>query len=380
MPEATTPSSLLRSGLAGLERTVQTSPVGPPLRRLRSRQLDATVGRALRNRRGCALVTQIAYRTLLGRPPHRHEIAAAWSAVAGGASFTELVETIEQHPEARQRALARGTVALRDTLQERLSERPTATTGPRLVFLHIMKVGGSSLSDMVRRLVPTDRVRMHVFLDDLVLLPPQLLGQLALIGGHIPYEALPLIPGPYSTLTVLRDPYSRTLSHFAHLRDTRPAHRELTLDRFLHDEEFAALSTNYQARQLVHEIDVPGAWYRYSPIERCRAVGGDPEDDYPLQSLFDSAPLEIDDEDLFDQARKSLDSIDHVGITEALDETAASISRLFGAAPQPLPHLNSSTPLDPSELDTRLRRLIDERTAVDRELYELAAIRARSGS
>ena len=39
-----------------------------------------------------------------------------------------------------------------------------------------------------------------------------------------------------------------------------------------------------------------------------------------------------------------------------------------------------TSPNDPSELDTRLRRLIDERTAVDRELYELAAVRARSGS
>jgi hypothetical protein len=245
-----------------------------------------------------------------------------------------------------------------------------------LVFLHIMKVGGSSLTDLVRRLVAPERVRMHVFLDDLVLLPRPLLAQMSLIGGHIPYEGLSLIPGPYSTMTVLRDPYTRTLSHFTHLRQVRPTHRNLSLEQFVFDEQFASLSSNYQARQLVHEIDLGGAWVRYSPPLRCVQAGGDPHDDHPLQSVFDSAPLELSDEQLADQAEKSLAAINYVGITERLDETAHAISRLFGARSRPLPRLNTSPPIDPSEIDARIRRRIDQQTEVDRYLYEIAAARA----
>jgi hypothetical protein len=367
----------LRNTLARFETSVQSSAAGPTLRRLRAVHLDQGVARAAESRRGAAVIAQLLYRTLVGRPPHRRELKQARERLASGDPVTDLIEDIQQSQDALDWAIQRGTEALRAELRRRYDQgRPEDE--PRLVFLHIMKVGGSSLSDMVRRLIPQDRVRMHVFLDDLVLMPPQLLRQMSLIGGHIPYEALSYIPGPYSTLTVLRDPYQRLLSHFGHLREVRSAHRDLTLEQFVFDDEFAALSGNYQARQLVHQIDLKGAWQTYSPAERCRLAGGDPDGEYPLQSLFDSAPVTMPDDQLFDQAAKTLADIDYVGITENLDQTGAAIARLFGAPARPLDRLNSSRGVDPSEIDARIRRRIEERTAVDRQLYEIATERARA--
>jgi hypothetical protein len=377
MSSAPVSAQSIRTTLARVETGVQASAAGPVLRRLRAVHLDQGVARAAESRRGAAVIAQLLYRTLVGRPPHRRELKSAREQLAAGASYTDLIEHIQQTQDGVDWAVQRGTEALRADLRRRF-EQGRPEDEPRLVFLHIMKVGGSSLSDMVRRLIPEDRVRMHVFLDDLVLMPPQLLRQMSLIGGHIPYEALSYIPGPYSTLTVLRDPYQRLLSHFGHLREVRSAHRDLTLERFVFDDEFAALSGNYQARQLVHRIDLDGAWQTYSPTQRCRAAGGDPDGEYPLQSLFDSAPVTMPDEQLLDEAATTLAAIDYVGITENLDRTGAAIARLFGCPARPLDRLNTSRGIDPNEIDTRIRRRIDERTAVDRQLYELATERAQA--
>jgi hypothetical protein len=352
------------------QRRLQQSRLGPTLRELRADRLDTALARALRRRKSSRLAAQVLYRGLVGRAPHRHEVQQLRERARAGVPFTQLVTDLEQTAAARDWLTDLGVEALRGTLNDRLAD--STPTQPRLVFLHIMKVGGSSLSDLVRHLVPPERVRMHVFLDDLVLLPPQLLAQMRLIGGHIPFEALDLIPGAFSTLTVLRDPYTRTLSHYRHLREVRPEYADLTLERFVFDDRFSALSHNYQARQLAHEINLSRAWYTYSPIQ----LGIAPSEPYPLQSLFDSGPVALTDGELFHRAEQNLAKVDHVGVTEHLDETAAAISRQFGAQPRPLAHLNASRPIDPRDIDARIRRRIDERTGVDRRLYELAADRA----
>jgi hypothetical protein len=387
-PVAPTPTrSVSRPWPAGISlwgsarrRAVGCIPPGVRRRFAAATSPDDALDRGLLRRRESALLADALYRSLLGRAASREEEATVRERAAQGVSFDGLVKDLLSSEEGVDQAIARSGPAFRSKLRRRFSSRAAGAFGPRLVFLHIMKVGGTSLSDSFQRWVAPDQARVHVYMDDLLLTPAPILAQLRLIAGHIPYGALPLIPGPYDTLCVLRDPFSRTISHYTHLRAVRDRYRDVTLDEFVSNEEFDVPSGNYQARQLAHDLDILEAWRSYSPEDLYAARGGDPLHEYPLQSLFDSLPVNFSDDELLRRSTEHLDRIDYVGVTDDLDGIGSAIARLFQVKAEPMPRLNPSPPLDPREIDIRLRRRIDERTAVDRELYQKAQQRARQQS
>jgi hypothetical protein len=324
-----------------------------------------------------SIVADTLYRSLLGRPPSAPEREAIRHRLAEGADVAVLARVLTESDEGADVVMARNNAASRSVLRRRFAGGPDATPVPRLVFLHIMRVGGTSMSVFLDRLVPDGRSRVHLFLDDIVFAPPPILAQLRVIAGHIPYGALPLIPQPFSTLCVLRDPYTRTLSHLTHLRAVSDHHRDLSLEEFVFSDEFDVPSGNYQARQLAHDFDIEGAWRTYSPEHRYQARGGDPLEDHPVQSLFDSTSVGWSDEELLQRAMANLGQVDYVGVTDQLDLVAAPVARLFGATANQIARLNRSEPVPAPEIDARIRRRIDERTPIDRELYAMAATRGR---
>jgi len=338
---------------------------------------EAVLERALTRRHESALVVDTMYRSLLGRPASPEELAAMRSRASHGVGFDELLAELVTSEDSTELLMARSGPAFRAKLRRQFAQADGSATAGRLVFLHIMRVGGTSLSDSLQRWVEPDRSRVHVYVDDLVLTPPPILAQLRVLAGHIPYAALPLIPGPYSTLCVLRDPYARTISHFALLRRARDQYRDLTLDEFVSSDEFDVPSGNYQARQLAHDMDITEAWRSYSPEDLYRARGGEPLHQYPLQSLFDSVSVGFNDDELLRRATENLAQIDYVGVTEHLDTVGTAISELLGVKAEQMPRLNASPPSEAREIDARIRRRIDERTAVDRQLYEAASKRSR---
>jgi len=333
--------------------------------------------RALLRQRDSALVVDTVYRSLLGRPPNLQEQATVLGKLAHGVPLDDLLAELLASEEGENLLMVRSRRAFRTRLRRQFDRADDDGGTARLVFLHIMKVGGTSLSDTFQRWMAPDRSRVHVYMDDLLMTPAPILAQLRLLAGHIPYAALPMIPGSYSTLCVMRDPYARTISHFTHLRQVRDRYRAVTLDEFVTSDEFDVPSGNYQARQLAHEMNPIEAWRSYSPEHLYQARGGDPLADYPVQSLFDSLPVGYPDDELLERATEHLAKVDFVGVTEHLDTVGAAIARLFGADAEQIPRLNTSPPMDPREIDSRIRRRIDERTAVDRQLYEIAVRRAR---
>lgn len=327
-----------------------------------------------------AFVVDVLYRALLGRPAGLSDQIRVRRRARDGLSVIDLAHELKASPEGSRVTVHGIAPATRTYLRPFFdAEDGDERDLPRLVFLHFMKVGGTSLSDLFAKWVPAPQARVHVYLDEIALTPAPVLANLRLIAGHIPFTGLPLIPPPYHTMTVLRDPFDRVLSHYSHMRTVNPRYSELTLERFVFDEGFSTVTTNYQARQLAHDIDLENAWRRWSPEHRLEAFGGDGRFSLPLAALFDTGHVGMADDELLRTASANLAAIDIAGVTDHLDAVGYEAAEIFGVPPEAVRRLNVSRPVDRRDLSDRIRRRIDECNAVDRELYDIAKGRAFSG-
>lgn len=320
----------------------------------------------------------LLYRALAGRAPSEAELCDPRLTTLEPDWLIDLAHRLKATPEGA-RVTVHGIVpALRTYLRPRFDEQTGQAALPRLVFMHFMKVGGTSLSDVLAQWFGPEDARVHIYIDDLALTPPPVLATIRVLAGHIPFAALAFIPRPFRSMAVLRDPVERTISHYSSLKATEGAYRLLSLEQFVFDETFDALSGNYQARQLAHDPDLANAWRTYSPEWMVAASGGDPMMARPMASLFDSGPIRVAGDALLKVASDHLAEIDFVGTTDDLDGVARSVAALFAMPPGSVavPRLNVSAPFDRSQLSAPILKRIEEKTEVDRELYQQAKLRA----
>ena len=309
-------------------------------------------------------VVTVLYSALLGRAPDEEELAHHTSALENGADAADVAAALwSSHEPGRHAA--------------------TPLEGPPVFVLHIMKTGGTSLVEGLRALASPRPCLTGIFLDELVLMPRYVLERVPLVAGHLGYEALALLPSEFVTCVVLRDPVERTLSHYGHLRLNAEVIAEcpdFSLEQFVHSPRWRTLCSNYQARQLVHEIGLGGAWVDFSPEDRFRSLGPPfpPEHRLPLQSYFDCSPLSLGADELLVRARERLAAIEFVGVSDHLDALSASLAHAWGRQdPPPLQRLQVGE--DRLRADDVPRTLLDairEETAVDRALYEEALSRS----
>jgi hypothetical protein len=325
----------------------------------------------------------VLYRELLGRDPDEEGLAGHVAAIENGhLRLADVPASLRDTAEALS-GLARSPT-LRESRRALWADRVNRPLEGRPVFvLHIMKTGGTSLVHGLRRLVASRPFLTDIFLDDLVSVPHYVLEQVALIAGHLGYEARQLLPARFATCVVLRDPVERTLSHYAHLRRNPTVKAEspdFSLEEFLESPRWRTLAHDYQARHLVHEVGLADAWRNFSPEDAIRDLGPSvpAEQKLPLQSLFDRSPLSVPADDLLGQARRRLDSLEFVGVTEHLDALFAKVARSWGVPnPGPLARLQVGDGQRPqaAELPRRLVKRIEESTTVDMELYEGARMK-----
>ena len=176
------------------------------------------------------------------------------------------------------------------------------------------------------------------------------------------------------TLTLLRSPLERTLSHIAQVRRDpfHPLHsyvRERGHDvaGFVGDPRLRPYITNLQARYLVQPAGTA------SP-DAAQLVG-----DHPAggQVAYELAVAESDDE-LLAAARRALDAMVVVGTTDDVDGALERLARALGWHPAPRAerHNAAPDPIDPSTVSADVREEILRLNAVDQALYE-TVLRAR---
>ena len=328
------------------------------------------------------------YRGLLGREPDEAGLAHQMAALREeGMELRDLVHGLRWSTESGLRWL-RGPAPRRGpaVCASAAARRARGEEAP-VYFLHIMKTAGTSLVNALGAVAGERLCLTQMFLDYLPFVPEPVLAGAALVAGHLGYGVVPLLAPGTRVVTVIREPLSRVLSHYSHLRrDPAVVHQtsELSLEEFVRSPRWRPLVENFQARHLVHDVDVAGAWVRFSPPERLAALGPPfpAHDHLPLQFLLDYGPLSVSGPDLEAAALDRLESLDLVGVTEELSAFHAALLDHWGlpapAAPLPRDNVGVAT-LTAPEVPAGLMEEIRAANQVDLALYRRAGELARRG-
>jgi hypothetical protein len=325
-----------------------------------------------------------AYAGILGRVPDARGLDDQLHVLRTAGSRADVLQSIVGSQEAATLSLYRASHrGLIDDFWRRRSE-VEPTTRP-VCFLHTMKTGGTALSRVLVELAGPWPYLTELMVDHLVTLPRRLLEQAMLVSGHLPFEVVDLLPEGVTLCTIVRDPVERTLSHHAHINSILVSRGQppVGIEEFVTSAAYGPLWQDYQARQLVHRVGIAEAWRTYSPVERAAARGISGLDAaYPLQSLFDSTPLEVRGNELRDTALEHLERIDVVGTTDHLEDVVARIAAGWDRpAPVSVPRTRvSSSRVAERDLSPALVRTIRDATTADAVLYERADALARSAA
>jgi hypothetical protein len=233
-----------------------------------------------------------------------------------------------------------------------------------LLFLHMPKTAGTSMR--------TYLARQYAIGD---ILPAANWGDVArggfdpaayrLCAGHFSYNFRPLCAPGTKTLTLLRDPVERYLSHFRHAR-IDPAFdghheslRSLNISQVIRDEERAWQWANLQCRWLARSAD------------HRRVVALLHDDPHADPAILETANSH---EALVERACEHLDSIDFVGVVEDLDMVSDELVEALGFHPsRPFPIENvAQADWTMETVTSEDREIIRGLNRLDNTLYDYA--------
>ena len=230
---------------------------------------------------------------------------------------------------------------------------PVTPEPQRFFFVHLQKTAGTALLKRMKEQfgeTPIYPDRTDGILPDAILVWEHLAERFAtrrdeirVVTGHFPLCVSELLGGPFTTLTVLREPVERTLSYLRHHRVLLQEDRDTPLVEIYEDPfRYQGLVHNHMVKMfaLTPETMTAGA---LTPVD------------------FERHHLEL--------AKERLATVDVVGVQERFEEFCAELERRFGWDLGPPLFANRTTPFEVSE---EFRARIAADNALDVELYEYA--------
>ena len=130
----------------------------------------------------------------------------------------------------------------------------------RFFYVHVQKAAGTELRERLKRCFPAHALYPDPTDGDIVTVAPQvsvrqLLArweqrkeQIEIITGHFPYATTELLDADFVTLSVLREPVERTLSHLRHHRKMNPEARDAPLETIYEDVFRPAFFANHMVK------------------------------------------------------------------------------------------------------------------------------------
>lgn len=225
----------------------------------------------------------------------------------------------------------------------------------RFFFIHLMKTGGATFRQHVYanygrgevypyRTFDPDMHSANYDIAYLLRLPSERRDAIVAYTGHFPFVVTEMMGLDLVTLTMLRDPVSRTISYLKHCKRYHEQHRDLTLDEIYDDEFFfKCFVQNHQSKVFAMTRD-------------------DKLESYMDWIDVDEVRLEI--------AKANLEKVDLVGLNEYYDEFVADAALRFGWRFDDLPSKRVGD--EPWSVSDELRRRIASDNAADVDFYEFA--------
>lgn len=176
-----------------------------------------------------------------------------------------------------------------------------------LIFIHLMKTGGTSLFQALHRKYPEEQIFHYVprqegqRLADLKSLDPEHKAQLKFIHGHARFGFHQHLQQPSRYITMLREPVSRVVS----------------LYYFIHQNPQREMPEDERCPTLEHYLEKP---LKAFDNAQTRAIAG------IVSSEFKAGHCTTE---LLDIAKKNLASFLMVGITERFDESIVILKRVL---------------------------------------------------
>jgi hypothetical protein len=174
--------------------------------------------------------------------------------------------------------------------------------------------------------------------------------EIRVVTGHFPLCTVELLDAPFVTLSVLREPVSRTLSYLRHHREFLPEARDASLDQIYDDpSRFEGLVHNHMVKMFSLTTD---------------------EMDDGVMTHVDFTPERLE------RAKRGVESIDVLGLQEDFDAFCAELEARWS---WDLEGPVAANRTEPAEASPALVERIREDNALDVALYEHAVevVRAR---
>jgi hypothetical protein len=243
-----------------------------------------------------------------------------------------------------------------------------------VVLVHLPRTGGSAVQyHLELRVGKRNVARIHQLTD--------LSGRLSelrstrVVVGHVCYPITTLLPS-HLVATVVRDPVERAISVWEYLQwqTDRPAHRRLrssgvrTVEEFATEPSLAGHIRENQTRLLGADCDAEAI---------LAAVQAGDMDHSEANRLVAEATRRPPDASTLERAKRRLERMPVVGLTEELDSFVRRVERAMGLPPGRAVRRHNATPLDtvdrrPDEYSEDTRRRLAELNRFDSELHAFA--------
>jgi len=233
---------------------------------------------------------------------------------------------------------------------------------PRRFFsVHVQKAAGTEIRERLKRHFAPEAMYPDRTDGDLIAVAPQVSvaqllarwavrkDQIQVITGHFPYATPSLLDADFVTMSVLREPVERVLSHLRHHRKLTPDARDLSLEALYDDVLTPEFFHNHMVKVFSLTAD---------EVAESAAL-----DRWAILKVVDLTPQRLAD------AKANVEQLDVLGLQDELEAFCTELTARFGWDMGAPLHANRTAA---ENVPVALRRRIAADNALDAELWEHA--------